>query len=118
MRKQFDGAGRISPRGNRIAAHVQTLVAEILRDKYMDDPVLAGVNLSGADAHGGLSFVKLYFYVAGDAAVAQKRLDDVTRAIRFELASRMNQKYTPEIKFVYDDTIERAERIEALLKNL
>ncbi|MBQ9539957.1 MAG: hypothetical protein IJU89_00845, partial [Alphaproteobacteria bacterium] len=71
MRKQFDGNNRNSPRGNRIAAKVQTLVAEILRDKYMDDPVLAGVNLSGADSHGGLSFVKLYFYVAGDVAAAQ-----------------------------------------------
>lgn len=109
---------RNSPRGNRIAAKVQTLVAEILRDKYMDDPVLAGVNLSGADSHGGLSFVKLYFYVAGDVAAAQKRLDEVTRAIRFELAARMNQKYTPEIKFVYDDTLVRAERIEKLLSEI
>ena len=42
---------RVSPRGNRIAAKVQTLVAEILRDKYMDDAVLNKVSLVGADAH-------------------------------------------------------------------
>ncbi|MBQ9539949.1 MAG: ribosome-binding factor A, partial [Alphaproteobacteria bacterium] len=59
-----------------------------------------------------------YFYVAGDVAAAQKRLDEVTRAIRFELAARMNQKYTPEIKFVYDDTLVRAERIEKLLSEI
>lgn len=109
---------RNSPRGNRIAAKVQTLVSEILRDKYMDDPILSGVSLSGSDSHGGLSFVRLYFYSHGDRVAAQKRLDDITRAVRFELAARMNQKYTPEIKFEYDDTIERAERIETLLKNL
>ncbi len=109
---------RQSPRGNRIAAKVQTLVAEILRDKYMDDAVLNKVSLVGADAHGGLSFVRLYFYTHGDPTAAQARLDEITRAVRFELAARLNQKYTPEIKFCYDDTIERAERIEALLKGL
>ena len=30
----------------------------------------------------------------------------------------MNQKYVPEIKFEYDDTLERAQRIDDLLNNL
>lgn len=30
----------------------------------------------------------------------------------------MNQKYVPEIRFEYDDTLERAERIDHLLDNL
>ena len=118
MKKQFDGAGRNNPRGNRIAAKVQTLVAEILRDKYMDDPVLGAVSLVGADAHGGLAFVRLYYYTRADVAAAQARLDEEARAIRFELAARIDQKYVPEISFKYDDTMERAERIEELLKNL
>ena len=112
------GQKKSSPRGNRIAAKVQNIVAEILRDKYMDDPILGAVSIVGADSHGGLSFVQLYYYTRGDAAATQKRLDDVTRAVRFELAARIDQKYTPEIRFVYDDTIERAERIEQLLAGL
>ena len=112
------GQKKSSPRGNRIAAKVQNIVAEILRDKYLDDPILGAVSIVGADAHGGLSFVRLYYYTRGDVAVVQKKLDDVTRAVRFELAARIDQKYTPEIRFVYDDTIERAERIEQLLAGL
>ena len=109
---------RNSPRGNRIAAKVQTIVAEILRDKYMDDDVLSNISLVGADAHGGLSFVRLFYDTAMDATVVQKKLDDATRAIRFELAARIDQKYVPEIQFKYDDTAARAARIEELLKNL
>ena len=30
----------------------------------------------------------------------------------------MNQKYVPDIKFQYDDTMERAARIDELLNNL
>jgi len=35
--------------------------------------------------------------------------------VRFELAARMDQKYVPDIRFVYDDTLERANRIDKLL---
>ena len=129
-----------TPRGDRIASKVQTIVAEILRDKYRDDPILSTVSLVGADAHGGLSFVRLYYYtpssdiplnsaplgrgttspqrVVAGVNETQARLDAVTKTVRYELAARLNQKYTPEIKFEYDDTIDRAARIEELLKNL
>ncbi len=107
-----------TPRGDRIAAKVQTIVAEILRDKFNEDPVLSSISLVGADARGGLAFVRLYFYTGADPVVAQARLDATTKIIRYELAARLNQKYTPEIKFEYDDTMDRANRIEELLKNL
>ena len=108
-----------SNRGNRIASKVQTLVAEILRDKFADDAIVSGVSLVGSVAHGGLQFVKLFYYSrSADVAVVQKRLDDITKMVRFELAARMNQKYVPEIKFEYDDTLDRAQRIDDLLNNL
>ena len=108
-----------SNRGDRIASKVQTLVAEILRDNFADDAVVSGVSLVGAVAHGGLQFVKLFYYSRNNDVVAvQKRLDEITRMVRFELAARMNQKYVPEIKFEYDDTLDRAARIDDLLNNL
>ena len=113
-KKQFN-----SNRGERIAAKVQTLVAEILRDIYSDDPLIAGVSLVGADSHGGLQFVRLFFYTRNpDINAVQKRLDEITRSVRFELAARLNQKYVPDIKFAYDDSLERAARIDELLNNL
>ncbi|MEE1030340.1 MAG: ribosome-binding factor A [Alphaproteobacteria bacterium] len=114
QKKQFN-----SNRGERVASKVQTLVAEILRDIYGDDKIIAGVSLVGADAHGGLQFVRLFYYTRNpDINAVQKKLDDITRSVRFELASRMNQKYVPDIRFAYDDTLERAARIDELLNNL
>ncbi len=108
-----------SNRPERVAAKVQTLVAEILRDMYADDSRVAGVSLVGADAHGGLQFVRLFFYSrAADIDAVQKRLDEITRSVRFELAARLHQKYVPEIRFEYDDTLERAARIDELLNNI
>ena len=108
-----------SNRGERIASKVQTLVAEILRDNWGDDAIVGGVSLVGAVAHGGLQFVRLYYYSRNqDRAAVQKRLDEITRSVRFELAARMNQKYVPDIRFEYDDTLEKAQRIDELLNNL
>lgn len=114
MKKHFN-----SNRGERIASKVQTLVAEILRDVWGDDALIGGVSLVGANAHGGLQFVRLFYYTRNpDVAAVQKKLDDITKTVRFELGARMNQKYVPDIKFQYDDTLERAQRIDELLNNL
>ncbi|MEE1110838.1 MAG: ribosome-binding factor A [Alphaproteobacteria bacterium] len=108
-----------SNRGERIASKVQTLVAEILRDDWGDDALISGVSLVGSVAHGGLQFVRLFYYTRNqDVDAVQKRLDNITRMVRFELAARMNQKYVPDIRFQYDDTLEKAARIDELLGNL
>ena len=108
-----------SNRGERMAAKVQTICAEILRDRYADDAILSGVSLVGSTASGGTQFVRLFYHARGGRSDAvQSRLDEVTRTIRYELAARMNQKYVPEIRFAYDDTLERAAHIEDLLNNL
>jgi ribosome-binding factor A len=98
-----------SNRGEKIAATVQTIVAGILRDRGIP------ATLTGAESHGGLQFVRLYWQ--GDKAL-QTRLDAVKDAVRFQLAGEMNQKYVPDLQFVYDDTLEKAQRIEELLKGI
>ena len=107
-----------SNRGEKIASKVQTLVAEILQRNFSDDALISGVSLVGSDAHGGMQFVKLYFYARDNRDATQKRLDEITKMVRFELAKRIDQKYVPEIRFVYDDTLERANRIEEILNNI
>jgi len=107
-----------SNRGEKIASKVQTLVAEILQHDYMDDNLIRGVSLVGAESHGGMQFVKLFFYAHENKDETQKKLDEITKTVRFTLAQKMNQKYVPEIRFVYDDTIERASRIEDLLNKI
>lgn len=108
-----------SNRGARVASKVQTLVAEILRDNYGEDKLISGVSLVGAVAHGGLQFVRLFYYSRNDDIDAvQRRLNDITKTVRYELGARMNQKYVPDIRFEYDDTLDRAERIDELLNKM
>ena len=108
-----------SNRSARMASTVQTTVAQILRDRFGDDKIISGVSLVGSVARGGTQFVYLYYYSRNpDITSIQRRLDEVTKTVRYELASRLDQKYVPEIKFEYDDTLDRAERLDKILENL
>jgi ribosome-binding factor A len=98
-----------SNRSEKIASKARTLVAEILRNRGIQ------ATLTGAESRGGLQFVRLFWQ--GDRAL-QARLDADKNAIRFELAALMDQKHVPDLQFIYDDTLEKSERIEELLKNI
>ena len=113
MKKQIN-----SNRSEKIASKVQTLVAGILQRDFADDKLINGVSLVGAESHGGMQFVKIFFYAHDNIDATQKRLDEITKMVRFELSKKIDQKYVPEIRFVYDDTLERADRIEELLNNI
>jgi ribosome-binding factor A len=108
-----------SNRGERVASAVQHHIGNILARDFSEG-IIANVNISDTVAHGGLQFVKIYYYLTNgaDRAAAQKALDNATPKIRFELGQIMNQKYVPDIRFEYDDTLEQAQKIEELLKNI
>lgn len=107
-----------SNRGEKIASKVQMLVAEILQRDFSEDDLISKVSLVGSESRGGMQFVKLFFYTRENSEATQKRLDEITRTVRFSLAQKINQKYVPEIRFIYDDTLERADRIENILNSL
>ena len=101
MKKSF-------PRGDRIGAAVQRFVAEIIRDDFPD----LAVTIVGAKSADRLQFVRVFYQGA------KTDFSKILGHIRRELARRMDQKFVPELDFQYDDTLERAERIEELIKEV
>ena len=43
-------------------------------------------------------------------------LNNASGYIRHELSKRMNIRKTPELRFIYDDTFEKAAKIDEILK--
>lgn len=88
---------------------MRRFVAEIVRDQF---PNLGITIVDAKSSGGGLQFVRIYYQ-------GQKQdMRKIAPQIRWELAHRMNQKFVPELDFEYDETLESAERIENLLKNV
>jgi len=105
-------------RNDRVAGLIQQVLAELLQ-KEIRDPRLAAVTVTGVKVSKDLRIAKVYFAVPGDSVHQKAALDGFHQArgyVKRELAQRMELRYMPDLKFFYDESIEHAARIEALLK--
>ena len=55
---------------------------------------------------------------SGATVALKKALEKASGFLRKELSSKMDLRKTPQLRFVYDASIDRANRIESLLKNI
>jgi ribosome-binding factor A len=54
----------------------------------------------------------------GRAKEAVAALKELAREFRFQLGRRMRIRSLPELHFQYDDSVDRGERIDALLRDV
>lgn len=67
-----------------------------------------------------LSFAKVYFTVLDESKKDStlKALQSASGFIRHELRDRVDIRQIPELKFIYDESIEYGQRIEEKLKEI
>jgi len=94
-------------------------VAEILQTQ-LKDPRLPLVTCTRVAVTNDLKSAKLYVSVLGDEAQktsAMKVLEGATGYVRRLLAQRLGLRTAPEVRFVYDPSIEYGIRLEELLQS-
>lgn len=107
-------------RSDRVGAQIQREVADLLRTR-IKDPDLGMVTLSEVELSRDLAVAKLYVsFLAPRLSPEQcvKRLGDFVPELRHELGKRIRIRVLPELRFAYDDSIERGIRMDALLGTL
>lgn len=94
-------------------------ISKILHDE-MKDPDLNFVTITACDTTNDLSFAKVYYTVLDDSKkdVAAAALKKASPSIRSILSSRVNIRNTPELRFVYDDSIEYGRRIDEVIEKI
>ena len=107
-------------RRNRINEEITKAMAEIIRnvkERSVRDVVLT---VTGADCAPDLSSAKIYysFFGKGDRKEVAKGLKNATGYIRSQLARTLNLRQTPELIFVYDESVEKGAHIEKLLEKV
>ncbi len=94
-------------------------ISKILMEEVRDED-LKFVTITDCDITNDLSYAKVYFTVL-DKEKKQKVLVDINNAapfIRGKLSERIEIRHTPELKFIYDESIEYGEKMEKILDNL
>ncbi len=100
---------------------VDEAVREVLSDaiaKELKDPRVGFVTVTAVDTSPDLRHAKVFVSVLGHAGVRARSMDGLRSAhgyLQRLVASELRLKHTPTLTFVYDDTAERAQRMERLL---
>lgn len=106
-------------RTDRIAAQMRRDLGELVHEAVREHG-LPSVSVSDVEVTRDLAHAKV-FVTALDAAGAKQALaalKELARELRFQLGKRMRIRSLPELHFQYDDSVDRGERIDALLRDL
>ena len=107
-----------SMKNTRINGEVQRELAEIIRGGLKDPRVGPLTSVLSVEVAPDLKTCKAYISVYGDEKVQKDTLEGLKSAegyIRRELASRINLRNTPEIRFIVDQSIEYGVRMSRLI---
>jgi ribosome-binding factor A len=120
MPKRSEAGAGPSQRQQRVAELVRHAIAEVLARGDIQDPVLAGhvVTVPEVRMSPDLKLATAYVMPLGgrDEGAVLKALDANRKALRQEVARRVNLKFAPELRFRRDETFDEAARIDALLR--
>lgn len=102
----------------RLQAQIQRRVAHCLQFE-LADPRASFVTVVRVELNSDLSTAKVHYSVLGDEAEKSKAaqmLDHAKGFIRRQLGGVLRTKTLPELRWVYDDSVERTETFEELLE--
>ena len=103
-------------RGERIADVIRAELARALREEVRD-PLLGFVTLTGVRLAPDLRSARVYVSVlGGDAEQTLAGLRRAAPFLRRILARRAGLRFTPDLRFVFDPTLESGPRIDELLR--
>lgn len=111
-------AGEI--RQNRVSTAIKRFMSTLILSEYGDSPI-SMVTIHKVTVTADLRMAKIYYTIFGSEnnKAAQEFFDKQTKNFRFRVASHIkNLKFAPEIKFIFDDSVEKIIRIEKLLDSI
>ena len=109
--KSFHRTDRVSAQLRR---ELGTLVHEAVREHNLPSVSVSDVEVTRDLAHAKVFVTALQ---AERSVEAVKALKELSRELRFQLGRAMKLRHVPELHFHYDDSVDRGERIEHLLRD-
>ena len=107
-------------RSEKVAEAIQKIVSELLI-RGLKDPRIGFVTITGVKMTDDLSVARVFYSVVGSEEERKDTLAGLKSAsgfIRKEVGSHLKLRHVPEIHFRFDDSLERANNIERLLRQI
>jgi len=107
-------------RASRIADRIREELSEMLIQE-ISDPRLAGISITDVTVDREIAYSDVYVSALEGAQRAEDVLAGLDHAqgyLRHELSQRIDLRVFPRLRFHWDPTFERAEKIERLIASL
>lgn len=104
----------------RVGDQIRIELSELLA-RQVKDPGVGFVTITDVRVTPDLHVARVYYTALGDEkARVQTRhaLDRATPFLRRQVGQRLRLRRVPELEFFFDETIERADRIERIIEDL
>lgn len=104
-------------RSDRISAELRRLLGAMVHEAVRDH-ALPSVSVSDVEVTKDFDTATVYVtaLLPESSKDAVKALNEMAKEFRHELSQVMRMRRVPELRFKYDDSVDRGERIEALLR--
>jgi ribosome-binding factor A len=107
-------------RADRVGGLIQKVLSNILK-KNISDPRLKMATITGVKVSRDLKQARIYFITSGDRqkkGAAIKGFSSAHGFIKRTLAHELDLKYMPDIKFLYDESLEYGAHIDELIESI
>lgn len=107
-------------RNLRVAEQLRKEIAQIVQEE-IKDPHIKMLTITRVTVSPDLRVAKIYLSVIGDPqtrTATMQALEHARSFIRTLIGQRIVLRYTPELIFLYDDTLDYVETIERLFKQI
>jgi len=107
-------------RPDRVADQLRSELALLLA-REVHDPGIGFLTLTRVHLSPDLQSARVHYTVLGDETVrasSAKALGRATPFLRRQIGARLRLRRTPDLQFVYDDSIAGQDRIEQILNEL
>lgn len=104
-------------RALRVGQQIHRELADLIRTE-IKDPGIGMITLGDVEVSKDLAYARVYYTVFGEGEAVEATGAALRRAagfLRRELGRRMRLRIVPELKFVYDDSQARGDRLDALI---
>ncbi|HEY6098632.1 MAG TPA: 30S ribosome-binding factor RbfA [Anaeromyxobacter sp.] len=103
----------------RVAEEFRHELSSILARGLKDPRITGFVTITGAKMSPDLKEIAVYVSIHAPEAERDRTLEGLRAAATYlqrEVARNLKLRHTPHLRFVYDESVERGDRIERLLK--
>lgn len=111
MKRSFNRTDRVSAQLRR---ELGLLVHQAVREHALPSVSVSDVEVSRDMAHAKVFFTAL---LSDQAKTALAGLKELAPELRHRLAQAVRMRHVPELHFHYDDSVDRGERIDQLLRD-